>query len=74
MKLTRRKLAIVLAPSLVAARSMAAQTPAAPQAPASPQPAPGSIEAARARMKQTGDLLAQQTVPMDTEPAFQFKA
>ncbi|HUA61208.1 MAG TPA: hypothetical protein VML19_20765 [Verrucomicrobiae bacterium] len=75
MKLTRRKLASVLAPSLAAGamRTAVAQTQAT--SPASPQPASGpALDAARARMKQTGDVLAQQAVPMDVEPAFQFKA
>ena len=70
MKLTRRKLATLLAPSLLAGRAVrnaAAQTPAA-------APSGDLGVAARARMKQTSDLLAQQNVRMDVEPAFQFKA
>ena len=42
-----------------------AQTPAASADP---------LEAARARIKANGDALAKETVPMSTEPAFQFKA
>jgi len=69
MKLTRRKLASALAPALLATRSArtgAAQTaaPAASEA----------LDGARARIKQNGEILARQTVPGDTEPAFQFKA
>jgi hypothetical protein len=65
MKLTRRELATVLAPA-----AALAQTPA-PQPPASGD---AELEAARARLKAAGDTLAKQAVPMDTEPAFQFKA
>lgn len=64
MKLTRRELAMVLGPA-----AALAQTPAAPSAAAN-----SDLEAARARMKANGDALARQAVPMDTEPAFQFKA
>jgi hypothetical protein len=32
------------------------------------------LQTARERLKANGDLLAQQPVPMATEPAFQFKA
>ena len=64
MKLTRRELATVLAPAMAIAQTHAPQ-PAAIDA---------EVESARARMKANGDLLAKQTVPMDTEPAFQFKA
>jgi hypothetical protein len=71
MKITRRKLATALAPSLLAVR---AARPAAPQSSPAPQGPAAAIDAARARMKQTSDLLAQQSVPMDIEPAFQFKA
>ena len=70
MKLTRRKLASLIAPAAIVSRSA---RPAAAQAPA-PQPPASALDAARARMKQNGGALAQQSVPMDAEPAFQFKA
>jgi len=70
MKLTRRKLASLVAPAVLVSRS---PRPSAVQTPA-PQPSGSALDAARARIKQNGDLLAQQSVPMDTEPAFQFKA
>lgn len=66
IKLTRRQLATVLAPAVAIA-----QTPAAaPNPPAND----AEVNAARARMKANGETLAKQTVPMDTEPAFQFRA
>ncbi len=64
VRVTRRKLAQTLLAS--AAAEAAAQT--APPAPAD------DLKAARDRLKATGDLLAGQRVPMDVEPAFQFKA
>jgi len=60
MKLTRRKLAAALL-----APAAAAQTP---------QPAADPVQAARDRIKANGDILAKVDVPMDVEPAFQFKA
>lgn len=63
MNLTRRELAAVLAPAAAAI----AQTPA-PAAPAD------ELKAAQARYKAAADILARQELPMDTEPAFQFKA
>ena len=65
MKLTRRELATVLGPAVAMA-----QIPAAQPLP----PGDAEVEAARARMKTNGEALAKQAVPMDTEPAFQFKA
>jgi hypothetical protein len=62
MNVTRRDLAAVLL-----APAAAAQTPA-PQAAADP------VQAARDRIKANGDILAKIDMPMDTEPAFQFKA
>jgi hypothetical protein len=39
-----------------------------------PSPPPADeLQAARERLKTNGDLLAQQQVPVSTEPAFQFK-
>ena len=63
MKLTRRELAaaIVSVPALAQTQPQAAQ------------PA-DDLQTARDRIKANGDLLAQQEVPMATEPAFQFKA
>jgi hypothetical protein len=57
-KLTRRQLA-----ALVTAAGAAAQTP----------PPVDDLQAARERQKANSDLLAQQPLPMATEPAFQFK-
>jgi len=73
MKLTRRKLATaVLVPAAAAALSQAAQTAQTP--PALPRNPDEEMKAARDRVKAMGDALAQQPVPMATEPAFQFKA
>ena len=63
-RLTRRKLAETLLAT--AAVEAAAQTA---------QPTPDAdLKAARDRLKATSDLLAAQNLPMDVEPAFQFKA
>jgi hypothetical protein len=69
MKLTRRKLAAAVAAAVTAsgAGPLLAQTPAL----LTPD---DELKAARERLKANGDTLAQQTVPMATEPAFQFKA
>lgn len=65
MKLTRRELAAVV--SVTAVAGAAAQT--------EPRAAnPDEFETARNRLTANGELLAQQEVPMATEPAFQFKA
>lgn len=65
MKITRRSLAAaVLVP---AGAAMAQSQPALPRTPEE------ELRAARDRMKSVGDALARQAVPMDTEPAFQFK-
>lgn len=66
MKLTRRRLASAV---LVPAAAAMAQTQPAP--PGTPDE---ELKAARDRAKSIGDALAQQTVPMSTEPAFVFKA
>ena len=66
MKLTRRKLATVL----VSATAMAAQQPAP-----APTAAPADdLQAARDRLRANARTLATTTIPMATEPAFQFKA
>ena len=76
MKITRRKLAAVLAAPALAGTmppAAAAQTTAA--APVqTPPTAADPLEAAKARIKANGDALAKEEVPMSTEPAFQFKA
>jgi hypothetical protein len=64
MKITRRELAAVVSATALAT----AQTE-----PRAANPA-DELQAARNRLKANGELLAQQTVPMATEPAFQFKA
>jgi hypothetical protein len=71
MKLTRRDFATVLAP----AAALAGIPTPRPDAPPNP-PADGDalLDAARARTKANGAILAGQAIPMDTEPAFQFKA
>jgi len=66
MKLTRRKLAAVVAGA--AATSVPAQ--AVPQTAASDD----DLKTARDRMRANAAALANQNVPMATEPAFQFKA
>lgn len=63
MKVTRRELAAILAPAAAAA----AQT-------ASPSGPLDELKAAQARLKANTDALGRQQIPMDTEPAFQFKA
>ena len=60
MKFTRRELAAVLAPAAVAV--------AQPAAPAD------EFKAAQARLKSAADALSSRELPMDTEPAFAFKA
>jgi hypothetical protein len=66
MKLTRRKLATVLASAATA--TAAAQQP--------PQPAAQDdlLKAARDRMLANAAALSKPAIPMPTEPAFQFKA
>ena len=64
MKITRRKLAAALA----TAAALPAQTP--PQT----QPAADDLQTARDRMRANASALANQKLPMATEPAFQFKA
>jgi hypothetical protein len=66
MTLTRRKLAAAM---LVPTAAVLAQ----PQ-PAVPRNTDEEMKAARDRAKAAGDALAQQGVPMATEPAFQFRA
>ena len=67
MKLTRRKLAAALAaPALAAGR-----TPPDEQ---SQPPAVDPLAAAKARIQANSQALAKESVPMTTEPAFQFKA
>ena len=63
MKLTRRKLATVLASATVAA----AQQP-------QPTQPDDLLKAARDRMEANRAALATPAIPMATEPAFQFKA
>jgi len=64
VKMTRRKLAATLISSPALTSMAAAQT----AAPADP------LQAARDRIKASGDALAKEQVPMATEPAVQFKA
>jgi hypothetical protein len=70
MKLTRRELAAVVSATAtgVAAAATTAQTGQGTANPAD------ELQAARDGIKANSDLLARQTVPMATEPAFQFKA
>jgi len=65
MKITRRKLA---AAALVPAAALAQNQPALPRNPDE------ELNAARDRAKGLSDALARQSIPMATEPAFQFKA
>jgi len=71
MKLTRRDFATVLAPA-----AALAGTPALPQSTLFKSQAASDalLAAARARRKASGAILDEQAVPMDTAPAFQFKA
>lgn len=69
MKITRRKLAAALVTPVLA--------PALPQAAALAQtetPAGDPLAAAKARLQANREALAKESVPMSTEPAFQFKA
>ena len=67
MKVSRREFASLTVPAVAA-------LPAAAQTAVSSPAAPADLDAARARMKSNSETLAKQTVPMDVEPAFQFKA
>lgn len=64
MKLTRRQMVAALAPAMAVAQA--------------PSPAPSTpadeLKAAEARLKANSEALAKLQVPMDTEPAFQFRA
>jgi hypothetical protein len=62
MKLTRRQLATAVVSATAIAQT---RTPANP---------PDDLQTARDRIKANSDALAQQQIPMATEPAFQFKA
>jgi hypothetical protein len=64
VKLTRRELAATLSATalLPAAQTTARLSPA------------DELQSARDRLKANMDAMAQQQVPMATEPAFQFKA
>ena len=64
MKLTRRKLAVVLTSG-----AALAQTPSTP--PATPD---DLLQEARQRNQANAAALASQPLPMAAEPAFQFKA
>lgn len=66
-KLTRRKLASAILNS-AAATALAQTQPAAPATPDE------ELKAARERIKTNSETLAKQTVPIETEPALQFKA
>ena len=72
MKFTRRDFATVLAPAAALAATPAAAPQIAPPNP--PSPGDALLEAARARTKANGAILAGQDIPMDAAPAFQFKA
>lgn len=65
MKLTRRKLVPALAAGTVLAQAPSSQAPSAADA---------ELQAARDQLKANLTRLAAQSIPMDTEPAFQFKA
>jgi hypothetical protein len=65
MKLTRRQLALALAAPAAAPASADEQTP----------PASGDLlKAAQDHVTGNSKILALETVPITTEPAFQFKA
>ena len=63
MKLTRRELA-----AAAVAPALAAQSPSPERAAADKE-----LEAARDTVRRNGETLARRAVPMETEPAFQFK-
>jgi hypothetical protein len=63
MKVTRRELVAALVP----AAALAQTNPP-------PSSAADELKDARARLKANGDALAKLAVPMETEPAFQFRA
>jgi hypothetical protein len=67
MKLTRRKLATVLASAAVAATAAAEQPPQSASA-------DDLLKTARDRMQANAAALSAPPIPMATEPAFQFKA
>ena len=67
MQLTRRKLAAVLTSGVALA-----QTPVAAPPPAAPPD--DLLQAARDRNRANARALADEPLPMATEPAFQFKA
>jgi hypothetical protein len=62
MKLTRREMVAALAPAAAMAQAPAPATPA------------DELKAAQARLKANSQALAKLQVPMETEPAFQFRA
>lgn len=66
MRITRRKLAVT---ALAPAAAMA-QTP--PPRPLSDNPG-DLLKNAQEQVRRNGETLAKYTVPMATEPAFQFK-
>lgn len=63
MKVTRRELVAALAPAAALAQTAA-----------KPSSAADELKDARARLKANGDTLGKLAVPMETEPAFQFRA
>ena len=65
MKLTRRELVAALAPAAALAQTVSPRVPATPA---------DELQAAQARLKANSEALSKLTVPMETEPAFQFKA
>jgi hypothetical protein len=72
MKLTRRKLAKeLLANTILSSAAVAALAQTQTSVPPTPDE---DLKAARDRIKANSGTLAKQTVPMDTEPALQFKA
>jgi len=65
MKVTRRKLAAAVLGSSAASLAQTQRVPAA---------ADDEVKAARDRLRSNAEALANQKLPMATEPAFQFKA
>jgi ABC-type Fe3+ transport system permease subunit len=70
MRITRRELALAVAGGAAAASTVAV-TPALAQ---NPQAAPDWDSAAREARLQSAQALLKVEVPMDVEPAFQFRA
>jgi hypothetical protein len=66
MKLTRRQLAAMAAPAVLRPSVARGQT--------GTRPDDEELQAARERLRSNANAMADTSVPMATEPAFEFKA